>query len=107
MPRSFCRAHLSGPEATARLPILITSADTRMALGRAPEIGAKDLWRLAENPSDAKAGGAEIESKIFTNPFPIALLLACPSAEHNTNNLSTMLFYRYKLMTRKLHARCI
>jgi len=55
-------------------------------LGRAPEIGAKDLRRCAGN-SDAKAGGAEMESNIR---FPMELLLACPSVEHNTKNLSTM-----------------
>jgi len=55
-------------------------------LERDPEIGAKDLRRCAGN-SDAKAGGAEMESNIR---FPMELLLACPSVEHNTKNLSTM-----------------
>jgi hypothetical protein len=58
--------------------MLITSAETWKVLGRAPEIGAKVLWRL-DGISAAKAGGEEIESKILTNFCPTVLLFALTS----------------------------
>jgi hypothetical protein len=39
---------------------------------------------MAAGNSAAKAGGAEIESSIFTNRFPIELFLAWESVEHDT-----------------------
>ena len=76
MSSPFWKDHLPCREATVKLSMLISSVDSVMlVLGQAPEIGAKDSRRLAGN-SAAKAGGAEIESSIFTKRFPIEPFLA-------------------------------
>ena len=66
--------------------MLITSVDTLMVLGCTPD---KDL----PGNSAAKAGGAEIESSIFTKrPF-----LAWESVQHNYHNFSVIFIYGYNI----------